>query len=98
MSSITCDNGCGTFYMNGREYHNISGKSHDGHNPVCIINYSEPESETIVFKLSDDKHYSQNMFIKFDRAIYVPTINSIIIHKLDKDSFLDFCRKNEILL
>jgi hypothetical protein len=32
---MTCDTSCGTFFMNGREYYNISGKSYDGHNPIC---------------------------------------------------------------
>ena len=35
MSTMTCDTGCGTFFMSGREYYNIAGKSHDGHNPIC---------------------------------------------------------------
>lgn len=35
MSSMTCDTGCGTFFMSGREYYNIGGKSYDGHNPIC---------------------------------------------------------------
>ena len=29
---MTCDTGCGTFFMSGREYYNIGGKSYDGHN------------------------------------------------------------------
>ena len=35
MSSMTCDTRCGTFFMSGREYYNVAGKSYEGHNPVC---------------------------------------------------------------
>ena len=48
MSSMTCDTGCGTFFMSGREYYNISGKSYEGHNPVCPYRKNTPYSTPLV--------------------------------------------------
>ena len=93
MTSIICDNGCGTFFMNGREYYNVCGKSYEGHSPMCgQIDYID--TDTIVVKLIGD--YSQDTFKEFDIAIFIPAINSVIIHRLDRFPFLDFCVRREI--
>lgn len=28
---------CGSFYMSGKEYYEIKGKTREGHNPKCIL-------------------------------------------------------------
>lgn len=87
MSDIVCD--CGTFFMNGRMYYNISGKSYEGHNPLCGQNYTKNNDDTIVVKLRGV--YIQDTFLEFDIAIYTQSSNSVVIHKSDLSSFKNFC-------
>ena len=88
MSAITCDNGCGTFFMNGKEYYNVVGKSYEGHSPMCGY-IDVTNDDTIVVKLSGD--HTQETFREFDIAIFIQVTNSVIIHRLDLFPFRHFC-------